>query len=134
MISSGRGNSVRSLLASGVLWLTACQLTPAPILVTCPLPAAEQAARLQTLVPLGTPRGDVLRILKENGIAGDFGENESLFYCDVWDHGDGERWHINVTLLFDEQGLLYATRPDPVASTSPDQPIRTVIREDDPFE
>lgn len=90
-----------------------CQLTPAPGLVSCPLPAGDQAARILAIAPLGTERDDVLQRLKEAGVAGNFGENKSIYYCDTWRQDDKSRWHINVMLLFDENGKLYATRPEP---------------------
>jgi hypothetical protein len=112
--------------------LAGCQLTPAPGLMACPLPATEQAVRVVEVVPLGTPREDVLKRLKDAGIRGNFGENQSIFYCDVWNREDGERWHINVVLLFNEQGELYATRPD--ASTAGPSKPTDVSPSVDPFQ
>jgi hypothetical protein len=91
--------------------LVGCQLTPAPGLVACPLPIGEQAAKVLQVVPLGTPREDVLVKLKDAGITGNFGENQSIFYCNTWEQNKAERWHLNVVLLFDEHGRLYETRP-----------------------
>jgi hypothetical protein len=104
---------------AGLVWLgiaTGCQLTPSPGLVACPLPSVEQAVKVVQVAPLGTSREEAMQRLKEAGIRGNFGENESIFYCDVWERDKTERWHINVVLLFDEQGRLYATRPDVAAS------------------
>ena len=92
--------------------LGGCQSMP-PSLVRCPLPAVEQAGQVEEIVPLGTMREDAVSRLKKAGIAGNFGEANSIFYCDVWNRSDSERWHINVALLFDEDGKLYAYRPDP---------------------
>jgi len=97
--------------AGAALLATGCQINHAPGLIECPIPPAEQAAQLVEVVPLGTARENVLPKLKDAGIQGDFGENESIFYCDVWTRPNGERWHINVALLFDERGRLYQTRP-----------------------
>lgn len=100
------GGLAVALICSG------CQTMP-PSLVSCPLPAAEQASRIEEIVPLGTTREDAISRLKKEGIAGNFGEAESIFYCDIWNRSDSERWHINVALLFDDDGKLYALRPDP---------------------
>lgn len=109
-----------------------CQLTPAPALVECPLPVQQQVEQILQIVPLGTPRQEALKKLKAAGIRGNFGENESIFYCDFWHRDDQVRWHINVVLLFDEHGVLYATRPEPGGNTSstPSRPSA----EYDPFE
>lgn len=88
-----------------------CQTLP-PSLVACPLPAVEQAAHIQKLVPIGTPRDEAVAKLKQAGIAGTFGTGNSIFYCDTWTRGDDERWYMNVELLFNESGEVYAYRPD----------------------
>ncbi len=90
-----------------------CQMTPAPGLVPCPLPVAEQTAKILDIVPLGTSREDAIKRLDKAGIIGNFstGDSKSTYYCDVWPQGEKERWHINVVLLFDENGILYGTRP-----------------------
>ncbi len=99
-----------ALLAAGLG--AGCRLTPSPGLMACPLPASEQVQRVLKVTPLGTPRDQVLKELEAAGVAGTFGENQSIYYCDIWEQEDGSRWHINVALLFDDDGLLYATRPD----------------------
>jgi hypothetical protein len=115
----GRGKIWRELAcwAAGLvvaLVCGGCQTMP-PSLVSCPLPAVEQASRIEELVPLGTTREEAISRLKKEGIAGNFGEADSIFYCDIWNRSDSERWHINVALLFDDDGKLYALRPDPHA-------------------
>lgn len=97
--------------------MAGCQMTPAPSLVSCPLPQADQARAILDIAPLDTPRDEVVERLKKAGFAGNFGENNSIFYCDIWDKGEGIRWHVNVSLLFDEEGRLYATRPDSQGQT-----------------
>lgn len=92
-----------------------CQ-TMSPSLVPCPMPVVEQAAKVQELVPLGTPRDQAISKLKSAGIDGNFGTANSIYYCDTWKQSDKERWHISVELLFDEQGKVYAYRPDPQSS------------------
>lgn len=92
--------------------LTGCQTLP-PSLVACPMPAVEQASRVQKIVPIGTPRDEAVAKLKKAGIDGTFSTGNSIFYCDTWTQGEEERWHINVELLFNESGEVYAYRPDP---------------------
>ena len=111
-----------------------CQLTPSPGLMACPLPVAEQAVKVVQVAPLGTSRDEVLKRLKEAGITGNFGENQSIFYCDTWKRDKAERWHINVVLLFDEHGQLYATRPS-VGESDKTTGVQHVSSESrDPFE
>ncbi|MBI1349224.1 hypothetical protein GC163_23390 [bacterium] len=99
--------------------LCGCQLTPAPGLIACPLPVTEQVQTVLEIVPLGTSRDDALKALDKAGFAGGFGSNQSIYYCDIWDQGKGERWHMNVQLLFDDEGKLYATRPDTTGELDP---------------
>lgn len=102
-----------SAVVLGVALAAGCQLTPAPPLMECPLPVAEQTAKILEIAPLGTPRDEVLKRLDKAGIIGNFstGDSKSTYYCDVWPQDGNERWHINVVLLFDENGILYGTRP-----------------------
>jgi len=114
--------------------LAGCQLTPSPSLVSCPLPVAEQAAKVLQVTPLGTPREEAMKRLNEAGIHGNFGENQSIFYCDWWERDKSERWHLNVVLLFDENGRLYNTRPSP-SDTDKTPGVQHVSSESrDPFE
>lgn len=96
-----------------------CQTSPAAGLTSCPLPTTEQVHEILTIVPLGTPRDDAIEQLDQAGITGNFGENRSIYYCDLWKRRDGLRWHINVVLLFDDEGKLYATRPDAAGQVDP---------------
>ncbi len=124
-----------------------CQMTPAPGLVTCPLPVAEQTAKILDIAPLGTPRDEVIKKLDKAGVIGNFstGDSKSTYYCDVWQQDKDERWHINVVLLFDENGILYGTRPqlasaiterDAVPTTPPADPFGPPVigKGADPFE
>lgn len=97
---------------AAALLFVGCQ-TLSPSLVPCPLPVSEQAARIRDIVPPGTPREEALAKLKKAGIEGTLGSANSIFYCDTWKQSDQERWHINVELLFDKDGKLYAYRPEP---------------------
>ena len=114
---------VATLVVCG--WLAGCQLTPAPRVDSCPLPQQEQVAKILKIVPLGTSRDEVAKTLREEGILGSFNENRTIFYCDLWDRGDNSRWHINVTLLFDADGNLYATQPDAQGSINPSPASRS---------
>ncbi len=96
-----------------------CQLTPAPVTVSCPLPVNQQVTAVLEVVPLGTPRDEVAAKLKAAGVLGSFNDNRSIYYCDLWAREGGHRWHINVALLFDEDGTLYATRPDSQGQLNP---------------
>lgn len=96
-----------------------CQTTPAPNLISCPLPSTEQVREVLKVAPLGTSREETLEKLAEAGITGSFGENQSLYYCDLWKRDESLRWHLNVVLLFDDEGKLYATRPDASGQIDP---------------
>lgn len=99
------------LVATVVMLCAGCQSLPA--IVACPLPMVEQAAKVQKIVPLGTSRDDALALMKKAGIEGNFGSNKSVYYCDTWAQSDKELWHINVEMLFDQDGKVYAYRPNP---------------------
>lgn len=112
--------SIRCAAVVGILCLSVCagcRLTPMPPLTACPLPSTEQVERVLEIAPLGTPRAETVKLLEEAGVQGTFGSNESIYYCDLWKQEDESRWHINVQLLFDEKGELYATRPDRTGRT-----------------
>jgi hypothetical protein len=91
--------------------LAGCQTLPS--LTPCPLGSVEQAARIQEIVPLGTPREEAVAKLKKAGVEGTFSEGNSIYYCGTWAQNDKERWHIHVEMLFDGDGKVYAFRPDP---------------------
>jgi hypothetical protein len=107
------------LAAAAAGFLAGCQMTPAAAIVGCPLPSTEQVQEILAIAPLGTHRDEVVQRLSKAGIAGNYGENQSLFYCDLWKRSDDLRWHINVVLLFDDDGKLYATRPDAAGQVDP---------------
>jgi hypothetical protein len=120
--SRRRLNGLLIAVLAGGLTIAAefgCQSPPAPGLVSCPLPTTEQVHEILAIAPLGTPRDDVLQKLTQAGISGSFGENQSLYYCDLWKRKDDLRWHLNVVLLFDDEGKLYATRPDASGRVDP---------------
>lgn len=97
---------------------TGCRGT-SPRIVPSPYTSATEAARVLEIAPIGSQREAAVLQLEQAGIAGNFGQNQSIYYCDLWKQPSGEVWHINVTLLFDEAGKLYATRPAvPAASAA----------------
>ncbi|MFK7778220.1 MAG: hypothetical protein QM501_08875 [Gimesia sp.] len=93
----------------GNLTLVACtglkQVIPAPMVFE------DQSKELLEIVPLGTPKEEVIQKLDAAGISGEFASSPSIYYCDLWERENGKRWHLNVALLFNEAGALYKTRP-----------------------
>jgi len=79
-------------------------------IVPCPLTYSEQEKELLTVVPKGIRREEVLRRLGTAGIEGSFGISRRVYYCDLWNRPNGDRWHMNVALLFDDSGKLYKTQ------------------------
>jgi hypothetical protein len=79
-------------------------------IVPCPLTYADQEKEVLAVVPKGTRREDVLRRLHAAGIEGSFGISQRVYYCDLWNRPDGQRWQMNIALLFDEKGVLYKTQ------------------------
>jgi len=79
-------------------------------IVTCPLTYSEQEKEVLAIVPKGTRREEVLRRLNAAGIEGSFGTSRRIYYCEIWTRPNGERWHLNLALLFDEYGKLYRTQ------------------------
>lgn len=99
--------------------VTGCHLFQPKI--TSPLSYRAQSAEIRGIVPLGTQREDAIRRLDEAGITGDFGESrESMYHCFLWNRKDSnDRWHLNISLLFDVDGRFYATRPSDHDSSIP---------------
>lgn len=123
-------------VAGSLSMLAGCQMTPAPGLITCPFPVAEQTAKILEIAPLGTPRDEAIKRLDQAGVVGNFstGDRKSTYYCDVWQQGKDERWHINVVLLFDEDGILYGTRPQLASTAGQREPSSTAAAATtDPF-
>jgi hypothetical protein len=83
---------------------------PGKSLMESPLSVDEQQQAVLEIAPRGTFRDDVGRRLKAAGIEFTSGGNGSIFYLSLWNRPNGERWHINVALLFDPAGNLYQTR------------------------
>jgi hypothetical protein len=79
-------------------------------IMPCPLTYSEQEKEILGVVPKGTRREEALRRLAAAGVEGNFGISRRVYYCDLWTRKNGERWHINVALLFDDSGKLYRTQ------------------------
>lgn len=91
-----------------------CHSGPQPI-VSCPIPANEQQEAVLKIAPLRTEREEAIRRLEKAGIdvspgGARTGQAPSIYYCNVWQREDGSRWQMDVALLFDASGKLYATR------------------------
>ncbi len=91
------------------LAVVGCQLTPG-IDYTSPS-SAEQNRAILEIAPYRTTRDQAVEALKREGVQGSFGVSESVYYCDVWDRGDGRHWHLDVALFFDQSGRLYKVGP-----------------------
>tara|TARA_R110002111_G_scaffold261826_3_gene335830 strand:- start:38944 stop:39366 length:423 start_codon:yes stop_codon:yes gene_type:complete len=100
---------VALIFALSMLSLVACtglrQVVPAPMVFE------EQSKELLKIVPLGTPKDQAIQLLEEAGITGEFASSPSIYYCDLWKRENGNLWHLNVALLFNDAGELYKTRP-----------------------
>lgn len=94
------------------LWMTmALAGCAGPQLVDAPLSGSEQQQAILDIVPLGTPRADVEKKLKEAGLQMHDGSGPSTAYCDVWNReSEKQRWYVNLMLLFDSENKLYAVR------------------------
>lgn len=88
-----------------------CQLEPLPQFMEAPLTTQQQIEELQKHLVAGMSREEVMHKLKELGIGGSYGHNTSIYYCDVWQRDRKTLWHINIALLFNDEGKLYKIRP-----------------------
>jgi hypothetical protein len=95
-------------LLSALTWF-GCATMPRTI-VPCPLTYSEQEKVLLTAIPKGLKRDEVLRRLGAAGIEGRFGISQRVYYCDLWNRPNGDRWHMNVAMLFDDTGKFYKTQ------------------------
>ena len=100
---------VALIFTLGTLAMVACtglrQVVPAPMVYE------EQSKELLKIAPLGTPKDQAIQQLEAAGVSGEFASSPSIYYCDLWKRENGNRWHLNVALLFNEAGELYKTRP-----------------------
>ncbi len=101
------------------LALSGCMLESTPIL-PAPVSSAEQQYEVLQIVKPGTTREEAVALLDEAGIQGSFGTTgaRSVYYCDVWNREDGERWHLDVAVLFDESGRVINTRLGEATTTA----------------
>jgi hypothetical protein len=115
-----------SALAAGTLlaaFLAGCAVWR-PTLVDSPLSIEQQQQAVLDIVPRGLPRDEVERRLKNAGIEYRKGGNGSIYYLMLWNRADGQRWHIDVALLFDQSGRLYQTRAGSASwEARPDEPL-----------
>jgi hypothetical protein len=100
---------MRRILSIGILLLAGCQLTIGRI-IPSPLTYSEQEKEILAIAPRGIDRDEAVKKLTAAGLKGDFGSTRSIYYCDEWHRDSGERWHMNVALLFDKEGKLYKTQ------------------------
>jgi len=100
--------TIKSTAGTALLLLSGCALG-GPNLET--LTYSEQEAAILRVAPVGTSRERALEKLEQAGVVGSFGISESIYYCDIWQRRGGDVSHLDVALLFDEQGNLYETRP-----------------------
>lgn len=72
------------------------------------MPYDEQRREIKRLVPHGTPRKKAVQLLEEAGIVGDFAEMryQTLYHCEIWNHPDGHRYHMFVSVRFGDDGLV----------------------------
>ena len=80
-----------------------CQFNKTMIMEN-PMTYREQVAEIEKIVVVGTHRDQAAEKLEAAGIKGSFGENKSIYYCNLWDRENGETWQMDVALLFDENG------------------------------
>lgn len=95
----------------GIGTFSGCMLAPGSI-EPSPLSAVEQQIEILDLAPVGTPRDEAIRRLETAGIEGGFGASgaKSTYYCDLWNRPDGTRWHLDVAVLFDDDGRVWIAR------------------------
>jgi len=90
-----------------------------------PMSYRDQEAAITKIAPYGTERQAAISKLQQAGIVGEFSQvGNSIFYCQLWERSNGERWHMSVALLFDARGKLYAINPSDSAVVPDDQPPR----------
>jgi hypothetical protein len=106
------GGSRRTLFPG--LWATILMagcMAPGKPLIESPLSFSQQQQAVLDVVPKGTSRGEAEKRLRAAGIEFTPGGNGSIYYLSLWNRPDGNRWHIDVALLFDSAGKLYESRP-----------------------
>ncbi len=95
-----------------------------PSLVDSPLSIEQQQQAVLEIVPRGSSRDEAEKRLKAAGIEYRTGGKGSIYYLMLWNRPDGQRWHIDVALLFDQSGKLYQTRNGSASwEARPDEPV-----------
>ena len=110
-IRIGRETTVCLALVLALLFtlLGGC-ITGPNLIVESPLSSEDQQKEILKIAPIGTDRKDVLKRLDRAGIQCSEGASDSIWYCTFWKKANGDRWHLDVALLFDSSGKLYETR------------------------
>ncbi|MFQ5733766.1 MAG: hypothetical protein ACE5KM_17650, partial [Planctomycetaceae bacterium] len=73
-----------------------------------PISYSRQTAEIRKIVAIGDPQQDVVKALEQAGIEGEYTRyGNSVYYCQIWDRPDGERWQMSVSLQF-QNGVLSA--------------------------
>ena len=72
----------------------------------------DQHTALLEIAPLGTPRAEVAKKLKQAGVKYEpsKGSNPGVFHCVHWEMETGEQYYLYSDLLFDSDGLLQEIR------------------------
>ncbi len=110
--------------AAGFLWCTVCGCVSHRAVAHCPLDQSELSKQILAIAPVGTPRDEAVRKLREAGIAGEFGSKSSklgqdYYCCQSWRRANGETWRLSMLLHFDAAGKLTETLELPDISEIP---------------
>jgi hypothetical protein len=75
----------------------------------------DQQTALMEIAPIGTPREEVARKLKEAGVSYQPSPppDPGVFYCESWEMPNGERFLMASEILFDSEGRLLEIREVP---------------------
>jgi hypothetical protein len=112
MLSRVSGIS-RNVVAGAILALAVAGCV-GPQTVRCPIEDAALTKKILEVVPVGTPRDEAIKRMREAGIGGAFGSEHSAFgkdyfCCQTWRRSNGEVWRISLLLHFDKSGKLCET-------------------------
>ena len=95
-----------------------CASSPGRI-IDSPLSTEQQQQAILELVPIGTSRAEAEKRLHDAGVSVTPGANQTICYIALWNRENGDRWEMDVALLFDREGRLYRARPAS-ATTDPE--------------
>ncbi len=101
-----------------------------PQMVRCPLDDSDLSKKILAVAPVGTPRDEAVRRLKEAGIVGAFGSEHSAFgkdyyCCQAWRRPQGEVWRISLLVHFDKSGKLCETLDLPDLNADRSKPAKS---------